>query len=452
MPERFTIDDYFAAARTSEEKPLVAPETVPALLAEKDRPRVPATPAKKPVPWLAPVLGLGLTAAVVAVFMLLPDMENEPVSVARRDAPTQREQQDMAASQPLPDAALSSPGASDAAETMSEPASASAPTATEQPSAMKESSGKPEALSVSAVPPGTIAGPALMMLDTEQLTALGITVRNGKASYTSTTAPNLPEIARRLHIPAEKLLQLIRDKAINLDAYTTPMQVVIRTDGIGTPARELADTPPLTVAPRIVSVYASGRLMATTWQKQDDALVEQLRTSYTELQDVRADSSLNSLVPVYFRIEDPRNAYFREADVILWYEASPELVRKLPEPYRSRLLGELAPVDDTHHQPGDRFLDTWRTASGAVLSSSLYPNPVSGSQTTLRFNLSETRKITVAVHDIFGRRVTPLQQSTLSGEQTMSITLPALLENGMYLVVLTTDRNEQVVQRLLLQR
>lgn len=461
MPERFTIDDYFAKARNSEEQPLLNPEALPAILQKQEKAQIAPRPVKKSTPWLAPVFGLGLSAAVIAVFMLLPSIQNETLPLAPKEMSTKevpvQEQQQFSAHRALPDTITqSSAASSNQLQVYATEASDATFAARDEQLEMDKESQSNSALSlpVTAVPPGTITGPALMSLSTEQLTALGITIQHGKATFTGKTQPHLPEIAGRLRITEDKLLTLIRDKAINLDTYTTPMRVVIRTDGIGTPPQSATDKTPLPVAvtPRIISVYASGKLMATTWQRQDDNLVEQLRTAYTELQDVRADSSLNGLVPVHFRIEDKRNAYFKEADVILWYEASPDFLQVLPEPYRSQLLGEVSSVDGKVYQPGERYLDTWRTSSGAIINSSLYPNPVSGNQTTLRFSLSENRAITVAVHDIFGRRVTEQQASTVSGDQTITISLPALLENGVYLVVLTTDRNEQIVQRLLLQR
>ena len=181
--------------------------------------------------------------------------------------------------------------------------------------------------------------------------------------------------------------------------------------------------------------------------------------------------------------------------MILWYEPTAEFLSHLPDRIASQLRVELAASElltaadrvspdltvPVQRRPdlrggehevqlreerasvavtdyvdritgGEKYLDVWRTSSGAIQGSYLYPNPAPEGRTALRYRLSEGRVVSVVLFDIWGRRireaVAPEMRQAGEGECALGC---GDLPEGMYLVVLQTDRGEQAVQRLMIE-
>lgn len=474
MPKRFSIDDYFARAQNREEVPLLHPEQLPALLQRRDAAQQQEKIYHVRGARFAPALGFGFAAALLATVLLWPGATAPtekvvPAIAENALSPTGRQN----SVQPL----VAEEGVDTGIqETESQQGIAMENQSVERPTgAVVMSVDVHDAIQLAsfvrtttntlrlhpiAMATTAIVGPALITLTKEQLSLLGVFVENGKALYRDVAAPHLERIAQRLRISVAQLASLIEKQNINLDAQRTPMRVVIRTNGVGSTEQEIVrednefNNPIVKkgLVPRIVSIYNKGVLTATYWQQYDDELVQKLRSMYSALTQIHADTSVNRLVPIHFQLKDERNTWFREADVVLWYDASSELADALPFPYREQLLDELVPKNAEPALSGKQYLDTWRTSAGAIIATAVYPNPATGSKTTLRYTLKEQRRTTIALHDIFGRQLL-LIQSGLHPTGTHEVEIPLQnMQNGMYLVVVTTNNNEQAVQRLLLQR
>lgn len=93
-----------------------------------------------------------------------------------------------------------------------------------------------------------------------------------------------------------------------------------------------------------------------------------------------------------------------------------------------------------------------RSSQGAIASTGLYPNPATDGGATLSYVLSDDRTISVHLHDISGTPVQTLVEPTRrnAGKGQLAFTW-STLPKGIYLVVLSTDRGEQAVQRLIIQ-
>lgn len=93
-----------------------------------------------------------------------------------------------------------------------------------------------------------------------------------------------------------------------------------------------------------------------------------------------------------------------------------------------------------------------RSSQGAVASTSVYPNPATDGGATLSYILTEDRTISVHLHDLSGTPVQTLVDPIrrLAGRGQLAFTW-STLPKGIYLVVLSTDRGEQAVQRLIIQ-
>jgi hypothetical protein len=221
----------------------------------------------------------------------------------------------------------------------------------------------------------------------------------------------------------------------------------------------------------------------------------------------------NTLVPIIIRTGQPYTSADSAAkrwrpDVILWYDPTPEFLAALPDHMRRKLVSELAaaghgdavaeasprtsprsrdndqqrrvrvsqrvakdtarsrsgvPVIDSVHNDtplptndaamtGGPYLDAWRTADGAVISSMLFPNPAH-QETTLLLRLDAPRLLTVALHDLYGRKLREIMQfeMTSPGERGVAIDLGGIRE-GIYLIAVMTEKGERVVQRVVLAR
>ncbi|MEP7235888.1 MAG: T9SS type A sorting domain-containing protein, partial [Ignavibacteriota bacterium] len=82
----------------------------------------------------------------------------------------------------------------------------------------------------------------------------------------------------------------------------------------------------------------------------------------------------------------------------------------------------------------------------------IYPNPARTSA-TVRLALSEPRNLAFSIHDLLGKRVLEAGNLTATSagdyEKDLNISeLPA----GVYLLVITTDKGEQNMQRLVIEK
>ncbi|MFY7998536.1 MAG: T9SS type A sorting domain-containing protein [Candidatus Kapaibacteriota bacterium] len=155
------------------------------------------------------------------------------------------------------------------------------------------------------------------------------------------------------------------------------------------------------------------------------------------------------------------------ASVVLWCNLTSELVQLLPDRYRISLERELSaaekysslcaiPTREEREElesiiAGKPFLEAWRSCAGALTTKPIAPNPAQH-HANVNFSLSAARSVSVALHDIRGQHLETLHQaqSFSTGEHTLSVNLTKHVA-GMYMLVLTTSRGEQTVQRLMVE-
>jgi hypothetical protein len=185
---------------------------------------------------------------------------------------------------------------------------------------------------------------------------------------------------------------------------------------------------------------------------------------------------LGTLVPILvrtgreFTLNDSLVLRRHRPDCIFWYAPTPELLALLPADVREEVERELreaehlversregvSPEENNAAEehpasiaPGAApYVDLVRSASGAVTSLAIMPNPAHG-MAVLTYGLSRSRTVSITLHDITGRLVRVLAQKTPrdAGAFTTEIDLEGLAR-GVYLVVIATPDGEQAVQRL----
>jgi hypothetical protein len=195
--------------------------------------------------------------------------------------------------------------------------------------------------------------------------------------------------------------------------------------------------------------------------------------------------SINRLIPI--RVVTGDNSYY-----IFWYDPTAEFLDLLPSPVLVKLRLEAvaseidldeaeqdnrARMNDLHRlhatldslidrriaggetiqpaeaNPGSPIMETSRVSDGAISLYSISPNPNHG-EFRVHYAVRETRTVGFSVYDINGNRL----QVTTSGWREKSydnevvVRLKKDLPPGIYLLVLSTDRGERAVQRLVIDR
>ena len=210
-----------------------------------------------------------------------------------------------------------------------------------------------------------------------------------------------------------------------------------------------------------------------------DSLLKSATESMIEAEDIMAKrcNELNSLVPILVR-KSTKEHYDSKEDItyddglIFWYDNSEEFEKKAPEVATAHLLS----VANSNHQGwisnklSDADLDkiqaisnpdrdgkaadnsTDITTASAISKSLIYPNPARNT-TTVRFDISEPRTIAFSIHDLLGKRVTEAGNLTASSAGSYEKELNVNeLAAGVYLLVITTDKGEQSIQRLVVEK
>ncbi|MDB5035334.1 MAG: hypothetical protein JWQ98_2575 [Chlorobi bacterium] len=172
------------------------------------------------------------------------------------------------------------------------------------------------------------------------------------------------------------------------------------------------------------------------------------------------------LVPVHIRLGERQiggSGSTRGADVILWYYPTPEFVAALPARYRISLQKELTVIADVvecNLPPGEAcsrmtgvpLLSNYcKRISGALSGLSVSPNPAHGSM-TMRYTVENQRTIRAALYGIRGEFVRELMAATTAvpGTHMVNVELGGVTP-GAYVVVVRSDREEQVSDRLIVQ-
>ncbi len=161
---------------------------------------------------------------------------------------------------------------------------------------------------------------------------------------------------------------------------------------------------------------------------------------------------INKFIPVAVSIDGITTDY------IVWFDPTPELMEKLPKDVSDRLIPEIETLSKNGNiceyaavKGDDTMMDIFRACNGAIENLAVSPNPTSGN-IKLNYKLSEARNITVAVHDMYGRRKMNLAENLhmQAGPCENSYTVTGV-EPGMYLIVVRSEVGEKAVQRIIIK-
>ncbi len=165
------------------------------------------------------------------------------------------------------------------------------------------------------------------------------------------------------------------------------------------------------------------------------------------------DININELLPVKIILRD-KNTGEMNKEMIIWFEATNEVLAKLPETIKRKLSPEfeaMADNEETCPKPpvtGEKpYFDIWRACSGAIEQLKTYPTPAK-ENLNYKFNLDQDRELSIYVCNLSGEIVSnPVEnQQYKVGSYENKININDL-KPGMYLLVVSSDIGEKAVQR-----
>lgn len=219
----------------------------------------------------------------------------------------------------------------------------------------------------------------------------------------------------------------------------------------------------------------NAELAAAARSGAGDSVIAALRSRLAEqerLRDGARDRAMRAGKMVAILVRNPyavqRNPKGWRTDCVLWYDITPELLERLPERVRLRLLVETRLSDAGAESAsggmqqtvapnavdgvaGERpYLDALRGTNGTLAASAAFPNPARD-RATVSFTLAGPRKVAVTLHDVAGHRVREVVPAAdrAAGAHELEADLSGL-SDGVYLVVISTDRGERTVTRLII--
>lgn len=196
----------------------------------------------------------------------------------------------------------------------------------------------------------------------------------------------------------------------------------------------------------MASFRSDTTLQRMRWVMADDTVIDRLRSEDDRrLAAVRSWQRTDDCVGIVLRSEDETVGIH---DMVFWYRVTDDLVRRLPERYRRVMAAETTTTSTTC-----QFTTTCRSASGAIVASTVAPNPVRDVVTTT-LDLTTPQVLTVTLVRIDGTVVATLcdDRAMPAGRTTLPLSIPAGTLHGLYLLVVNTAIGDTVVHRIVVER
>ncbi len=167
--------------------------------------------------------------------------------------------------------------------------------------------------------------------------------------------------------------------------------------------------------------------------KDDQALLQKVIALKSHIREKSPSKPMNpnSLIPIVVRTNASSE---NEGGFILWYQPTQELLNVIK---------------------GDRQSVVTKvsiTSNDIFFGISIFPNPAHG-DANLQFQLRENRSVRVDLQDITGKQISIVSRSNdlSAGKHEIKIQTQDL-SSGIYIVLLTTDKGERSIQRLVIEK
>lgn len=134
--------------------------------------------------------------------------------------------------------------------------------------------------------------------------------------------------------------------------------------------------------------------------------------------------------------------------IIAWYEPDSLFLSLLPNTESSEIKTEYNAIANNLPAPSCKYFEVCQNVTGKINSYLAYPNPAEQTL-NIEIDLAEERNLEFIVTDITGKIIKTLNQNLkqAKGIQTYTYQIGELTE-GMYLLIITTDKGEKVSTRI----
>ncbi len=275
-----------------------------------------------------------------------------------------------------------------------------------------------------SVTPEKIQATSLIKLNQEELEKLGINFSKNQISFIET--------------------KIIYDK--NGKKGDRATKIIISKDKIS--GRDLKMKQEETfVFPRIaVNVFSYGTALYYSKFLDFEEMNTSSHSSKSKSDSVNYYAKANELVCVYFEFEPKNSKKSSKNQVYLWYEPSNEFIDLLPEEYQKQLR-----PNANQTQPETNYTIPESNVENVIISSLVYPNPVTNKTAYIKLELAESRNFSIAVYDISGNKVKDIanSQAYIKGQNEIALNFENIT-SGMYIIMLVSDRQETAMMRIII--
>lgn len=182
-----------------------------------------------------------------------------------------------------------------------------------------------------------------------------------------------------------------------------------------------------------------------------ESINEQLADNIRKhIKSLEQDEYINSMIAIRIPTNNKHTDGF-----ILWYYPSQELIDALPQRYRETLTKEFNLSRNNEAICGLKidtdttYLNIWRLCSGAIENLKVYPNPVVN-VLKVQFYLKEARMISYSLYNTDGNKIKDLSKAKNYNTGLVEYNCDlSSIPNGIYMLVATSDKGEQVVSRII---
>jgi hypothetical protein len=161
-------------------------------------------------------------------------------------------------------------------------------------------------------------------------------------------------------------------------------------------------------------------------------------------------TTLQELIPVRIMLQGvPGEPSMNGNFTVYWYEPTPEFLAALP----ARVQKAVQKAKEQREQRREKSKFNNALPTPLTLEACVYPNPVTQDVATVHYSLPEASRVAVSLYDITGTRMRELSvcESRNEGNWENLLSLQGV-PAGMYLLAVTTERGEQAVQKIIVQR
>ncbi|HWF43306.1 MAG TPA: T9SS type A sorting domain-containing protein, partial [Candidatus Kapabacteria bacterium] len=162
------------------------------------------------------------------------------------------------------------------------------------------------------------------------------------------------------------------------------------------------------------------------------------------VEQVTAFKEIDQLIPILLRADNTSDSVGGK-DLIFWYKPTPEFLAALPDSARQAAM---AMTSGTIGNGNGGSRASLEMEHGVIQNAIAYPNPSRGI-VNVRVTLGEPRMLTLTIRNLLGQEAESSVQVNAEGSIVQKMDF-SKLQDGIYLLDITSDAGERWVQRIVI--